>query len=304
MRISERMYSTGLRIGKAGVAALLLAGLAGNAAAAPGQVLKGSRVQMRRPATLNVVTPEMEARFAALESKLAPSAKTWVEQQGRAEMRKPAVDYTGLEAAIHARFASCPGTAATRQVPAPGAGSTPGTAMVSKPPQFCLSQTGYYDVVFLVLVQAVHTEQSDIDRMTADLKAETEKQKKDLLGFISKAESLVSPRTARRRPGQGAEPCTVDGCRMVRDLAQQIMKMTAMSKHPLLYSLPSPITYAQAEQLIGKMKQDVPGIDDLTDTQLAELHKAEDRQPKFGRLLGDIFHQVTDTTGAEVQSLK
>ena len=266
--MSDRMVGTGLRMGKASVAALLLAGLAGSAPAAPGQVLKGSRIQMRRPVQMSPVTPEMESRFALFEAKLAPTTKGWVEQQGRAEMRKPAVDYKGLEAAIHARFASCPGTAATRPVPAPGAAPSSGPVMATKPPQFCLSPAGYYDVVFLVLVQAVHTEQSDIDRMTADLKAETEKQKRDLLGFISKAESLVFPREAMVRQGHGADPCTVNGCRMVQDLAMQIIKMTEGSSHPLHYVLPTQLTYGQAAQLIAQMKQDVPTISDLTAKQM------------------------------------
>jgi len=296
MKISERMVGTGLRMGKVGVAALLLAGLAGSAPAAPGQVLKGSVIQMRRPMQMSPVTPAMEARFAKFEGELQPVAKSWVEQQGRAEMRKPAVDYKGLETAVRGRFKACPQGTAPKPNPAVAARSTAAVA--------CLSPAGYYDFVFLVLVQAVHTEQSDIDRMTADLKAETAKQKRDILGFISKAESLVFPRDANAKQGRGAEPCTVNGCRMVQDLAMQIMKMTEGSSHPLHYVLPAQLTYGQAAQLIAQMKQDVPTISDLTAKQMDELHKAEERQPQFGRLLGDIFHQVTDTTGAEVQGLK
>ena len=300
-------------MGKAGVAAFLLAGLAAVTPVALGQVIKGSAPQpLERSGAVRELPPQMVARYQKTKGMLQPSARAWIEQQGRSEAQKPAPDVAGVEAAVRARFGSCPGQpggakGARVNAVAVGAGAS---AARGTQAGACLGEADIEELAFLVMMEASQDADRDLRQIMAEVKAKNEARNAEretlrkMRVRINELESKLIAGGFTKSKGAATSPCNIPECRSVAEMAGQLTTMTAQGKRPLRYNLSGELSAAQVQQLADKMKNDLDSMSEMGDMESLRLQMAMDRQSKMMTTLSNLLKKMSDTSSGIVQNLK
>jgi hypothetical protein len=309
LKTSDPTYRPGLRIRKASVAILLLA----IAAMTSGPGAPDARAQtqarplaqqMDHPAAIREMPPQMETRFAASKAVLQPPARAWIEQQARIEGQKPAPDLAAMEAAIRARFGNRQAGAAVSHATA-GAAPARGAVPVSGTFQQMggLGEGDIAEIVFLVMMQASKDAENDLRQIMAEAKAIAAAKQK-LRELINPAGREFAAAAASNGKTPASAPCNIPACRALADGAMRLSTMTAQTRHPLRYSVPGQMSYAQAQQELDKMKQDLDSMSELGETESLKLQMAMDRRSKAIEMLSNVMKKMDATSSAIVQNLK
>jgi hypothetical protein len=226
-------------------------------------------------AEVRPVPPEMTRRFAALQPRLQPSARAWVEQQARLEAQKSAPDVAGLEAAIRSRF-----------LPA-NPGSNPN-----------LAGSDIEAVAFLVMMQATNAMDKDLQQIMAEVQAMTDAKQKlrDLMNQLNKGVATGT--------GKPDAPCLTPLCRSLASELRELATATAGLGHPVRLQAPANPTYANLRTLQGPLQQNLDSMNEMSEMTSLRLQMAMDRRSKFVETLSNIMKKLSDTSESIVQNMK
>lgn len=261
--------------------ALLLASLSSRA-----QTSATHMEMAARPMEVRPLVPEMTQRFTALHASLQPSAKSWVEQQARAEAQRPAPDLADLQARIRSRFASSLSTAK------PSTGLKSASAQIS-------AGADVEAMAFIVLMQAANNSEQDLQNMMKEVQAKTaaKQQLRNLVDRLKRDAATASQATAK-------QPCRTAICQSLPGELKQLSAVTAQSKHPVRLSVPENLTYGQLQPIVNQLDQDLNAMNDMSQQQQLELQMAMDRRSKLEQTLSNIMKKQQDTASNIVSNMK
>lgn len=294
--------------GAAGPALLLLA--AGFAAMAPAQARPKPPQVAMAPAAIRPLPQSAETRFARTKSLLQPSARAWIEQQGRSEAQKQSPDLEGIRAAVKLRFGACAepkgGTSPRINAVAVGAGASsasrgPVTSMAAG----CPGSSDIEELAFLVLMEAAKDSEEDLRQIMAHVKAinNAKASQRESMQKLQEVESGI--RGAAAKSGNASKsPCTIPDCRSLVELSARLSQSTARGNRALQYNAPAQMTYAQALQLAEKMKQDLDSMSDLSQVDQMKLQQAMDRRSKMEEMISNLLKKISDTQSSIIGNLK
>jgi len=234
-----------------------------------------TRQNVARTAEMEVrpIPPEMHSRFTALQSKLQPSVRSWVEQQARLEAQKPSPDLPGLESAIRSRFSNS------------AKGAT-------------LSGGDIESLAFVVLMQAANSSQQDLQQIMGQVKAANASKDK-IRGLMSEVNKEAASGAAKT-----SVPCTTPVCRSLGSRVNEIENSSP--KAPRTVALPASAnpTYADLRNLQNGLKGKLDSMNEMSEMTSMRLQMAMDRRSKFIETLSNIMKKTSDTASGIVQNLK
>ena len=241
---------------------------------------RGQSVENRQITAKSVVTevrpvpPEMTLRFAALQPRLQPSAKAWVEQQARLEAQKSAPDVVGLGAAIRSRFSGSPG---------------------SKP-----NVTGgdIEAMAFLVMMQATNDMDKDLQQIMAEVQAMTN-AKQQLRALMNRLNKDVAASA-----GKPDAPCVSPLCRSLTSDLKDLATTTASLRNPIRLQAPANPTYGNLRTLQGELQHSLDSMNEMSEMTSLRLQMTMDRRSKFIETLSNIMKKLSETSDSIVQNLK
>ena len=242
---------------------------------AQGQRVKDSQMTMKPVATeVRPIQPEMTRRFAALQPRLQPSARMWVEQQARVEAQKSAPDVAGLESAIRSRF----------RTNARSAANAPGADIEA--------------VAFLVMMQATQDMDKDLQAIMAEVKSMTNAKQKlrDLINQVNK--------DVADNAGKPDAPCLTPQCGSLASELKELAATTAGLRNPVRLSAPARPTHANLRVLQGQLKQNLDSMSEMSETESLRLQMVMDRRSKFMATLSNILKKMSNTSDSIVQNMK
>lgn len=224
--------------------------------------------------TFRSITPEMHKRSLASLSALQPSAKQWVRREAQVEAHRSAHDHAALEAAVRERFG--------KSLPA---------ADVS-------------ELVFDILITSIAPQYNSLLQMRDELQAQTAAQQalRDIISKVSAAD--VAPNSAAGAKASINEPCNTSSCRSLAQSATKISILTVHTQHSLRYNLPDNFTYAQAQQALQQMRQDLDTLNDITQAQQLKLQMAQQQWSQIMDMISNVMKAMNDTSSAILQNLK
>ncbi len=269
-----------------GVAPLTALALQLTSLSSPAQT-SATHVEMAaRAMEVRPLAPEMTRRFGDLHASLQPSARSWVEQQARAEAQRPTPDLADLQARIRSRFASSLSTAKSSTGQKSASGQIPAGADVEA-------------MTFIVLMQAANTSEQDLQNMMKEVRATTaaKQQLRNLVNRI-KREAVTANQAAAK------QPCRTAFCQSLAGEFKQLSAATAQSKHPVRLSLPENLTYGQLRPIATQLDQDLNAMNEMSEQQQLELQMAMDRRSKLEQTLSNIMKKQQDTAGNIVGNMK
>jgi type III secretion apparatus needle protein len=225
-------------------------------------------------ATFRHITPEMNKRCRASLAALQPSVRQWIRQQGQIEAHHPAHDQAALEAAIRERFG--------KNLPA---------AEVS-------------ELLFDVLMTSFAPQYNSLLQVREELQAQTAAQQalRDTISKVSA--SAVAPNSAAGAKANINEPCNTAGCRTLAQSAAQLASRSVHTSHPLRYNLSDNFTYAQAQQALQQMQQDLDSLNDISQAQQLKLQMAEQQWSQMMDIISNVMKTMNDTSSSILQNLK
>ena len=219
------------------------------------------------------ITPEMHASFGATLANLQPSVKQWMSEQARVESQRPAPDPAALERAIRARFGK----------------NLPGTDVA--------------ELEFVVLMLSIAPQYNALLQSVEEVKAH--RQAKQALGdAIGNVGGDVAPNPAAGAKADTNAPCITANCRSLAQAATQVASLTAQSSHPLRYDLPSDFSYAQAQQALQQMRQDLKILNLSSETEQQRLQTAQQGWSQIMDIISHAMKAMNGTSRSIVQNLK
>jgi hypothetical protein len=232
------------------------------------------------------LAPEMTRRFSDLHASLQPSARSWVEQQARAEAQRPTPDLADLQTRIRSRFASSLSTAKSSTGQKSASGQIPAGADVEA-------------MAFIVLMQAANTSEQDLQNMMKEVRVTTaaKQQLRNLVDRVKREAATASQAAAK-------QPCRTAICQSLAGELKQLSAATAQSKHPVRLSLPENLTYGQLQQIVTQLDQDLNAMNEMSEQQQLELQMAMDRRSKLEQTLSNIMKKQQDTASNIVGNMK
>lgn len=239
-----------------------------------------------RPMEVRPLAPELTQRFTALHGSLQPSAKSWVEQQARAEAQRPAPDLADLQARIRSRFATSLSTAK------PSTGQKSASAQIP-------ADADVEALAFVVLMQAANDSEQDLQNIMKEVQAMTaaKQQLRNLVDRVKSEAATASQATAK-------QPCRTAVCQSLPGELKQLSAISAQSKHPVRLSVPENLTYGQLQPIVKQLDQDLNAMNDMSQQQQLELQMAMDRRSKLEQTLSNIMKKQQDTASSIVSNLK
>jgi len=246
-----------------------------------------ARVEMvSRPVEVRPLPPHTTQRFNALHTSLRPSANSWVEQQARVEAQRPAPDLAGLRSQIRSRFAASLASPqpANRQVP--GMTGLPAGADIEA-------------VAFIVLMQAANDMDQDLQQIMAQMKAETAAKQK-----LRDLQNQLNHEVASANGNMSKQPCRTATCAALPGELKQLAAATAQTKHPIRVTTPANASYAQIQQLVTEMNNELDSLGDMSEQDQLQLQMLMDRRSKFEETISNVMKSQQDTAGSIVSNLK
>ena len=225
-------------------------------------------------ATFRRITPEMNNRCRASLEALQPSARQWVRREAQVEAHRSAHDQAALEAAVRARFG--------KDLPA---------ADVS-------------ELVFDILMSSIAPQYNSLLQMRDELQAQTAAQQtlRDTISKVSAAD--VAPNSAAGAKASTNEPCNTAGCRTLAQSATKIASLTVHTQHSLRYNIPDKFTYAQAQQTLQQMRQDLDSLNDISQQLQLKLQTAQQQWSQMMDMISNMLKTMSDTSSSILQNLK
>ena len=224
-------------------------------------------------ATFRRITPEMNNRCRASLEALQPSARQWVRREAQVEAHRSAHDQAALEAAVRARFG--------KDLPA---------ADVS-------------ELVFDILMSSIAPQYNSLLQMRDELQAQTAAQQA-LRDTISKVSADVAPNSAAGAKASTNEPCNTAGCRTLAQSATKLASLTVHTQHSLRYNIPDKFTYAQAQQTLQQMRQDLDSLNDISQQLQLKLQTAQQQWSQMMDMISNLMKTMNDTSSSILQNLK
>jgi hypothetical protein len=237
-----------------------------------------------RPVEVRPLPPEMTQRFSALHASLQPSAKAWVEQQARVEAQRPAPDLAELRTQIRARFSASLAT------------GKPAAAGVSRTD---IPGSDVEEMAFVVLMQATNDADQDLQRIMAEVKAQTaaKQQLRDLINRVNHDVASSAGQTAK-------QPCRTAACQSLPAELKQLSAATAQSQAPIYMTVPENLTYGQFWQAASQLNQDLDKMNDISTQQQLQLQTMMDQRSKFEEAMSNIMKKLQDTANSMVDNMK
>jgi hypothetical protein len=224
-------------------------------------------------APIRKITPEMRARAGATLARLQPSVKQWIREQARVESQRPAPDQAALENAIRARFGKK------------------------------LAKADVAELELVVLMSSFAPQYNSLLQSVGEVKAHTA-ARQVIEEAIGKLGDDVVPNPAEGAKADTNAPCTAPGCRYLAQTATQVTSLTAQTMHPLRYDLPSDFSYAQAQQALQQLRQDLNILNLSSEAERQKLQMAQQRWSQLMDIISNAINAMNNTTSSVVQNLQ
>jgi hypothetical protein len=190
--------------------------------------------------------------------------------------------------------------ASARRIAAAGAG--PGSA-AERHSCAIWKEADVAELEFLVLMLSFAPQHNALLQSVGDVKAHTA-AKQALDEAIGKIGGDVVPNPAAVARSDTNAPCITPGCRSLAQAATQVSSLTAQSMHPLRYDLPSDFTYAQAQQALQQMRQDLNILNLSSGAEQQRMQMAQQCWSQMMDIISNALKTMNDSSSSMVQNLK
>jgi prefoldin subunit 5 len=250
-----------------------------------------------RATAVQPVPAEMNDHYVRIHARLQPSAKIWVKDQARAELKRPAPDVGALEATTRTRFAAS-GLSSTMDIDA---------------------------LIYVVLMESVNDMASDLQQQMSAMQALTaaKAQLRQLLDQVnqdiaaltsaspstpcktSSCQSLGSHLTAvvtqcRQSESKGFAEVASNGTGYAVDAKVSGAKTVGM----MVLGGSGPPTKGELDQVQRYLTNQLNGMNDLSDEMQTELQMITDRRSKLLEAMSNLMKTTSDANQAMIANLK
>ncbi|MFZ0821315.1 MAG: hypothetical protein WAM91_14700 [Candidatus Acidiferrales bacterium] len=256
-----------------GTLVALLVGIAViSEAQAPPKSAQSKALETQAPVAMRPIPAEMKRRVEAMQLKLQPSARSWIEQQARIEAKRPAPDLPGLDAAVRQRFANSNKN---------------------------LSDADMNAIVFVVLMQSVQDGEGDLQNMMNQMQAIN--SQKQALRQLADETNRDAAQNAKQN---GSAQCASALCKSLPGRLANLRAATSKMPHPVSLQAPERLTYGDLARIQAQLQGAVNSMNESSETQSLELQMTMDRRSKLIDTLSNVLKKISDTSDSVVQNLK
>jgi hypothetical protein len=215
------------------------------------------QVSRQRPMTLGItaepvapIPAEALRRFSTIEPRLQPAARTWAEEQARAQERLPVPDAAAVNAAARRRFGN---------------------------PAEIVRQAGVdiEGLVFLVMVKAAQDAEQDLKQIMLEAK-----QANDAKQQLRQVQQQIDRELAANR-GSVKKLCETPACRALPARVQAVTEATASTSRPIHLELAGPVTYLNMHVLQKKVQEDVDRMEKQAEEDEQRARDSRDHRKKI-----------------------
>ncbi len=154
-------------------------------------------------------------------------------------------------------------------------------------------------MVFIVLMQAANDMDQDLQQIMAQVKAETAAKQKlrDLQNQLNR--DLASASDNRMK-----QPCRTAACAALPGQLAQLAATTAQTRHPIRLTTPANASYAQIQQLVTQMNNQLDSLGDMSEQDQLQLQMLMDQREKLEEAISNMMKSQQDTASGIVSNLK
>jgi hypothetical protein len=218
------------------------------------------------------IPPETKARYERLKRVLQPTARTWVENQGRLELKRGEPDVAALRSAIQGRFAGANGP---------------------------LAQSDIDAMVEIVLAEAASDQESDLQQAMSEVQAQT-KAKDALRQILEEANAEAAASGGKNASAR----CETPRC---KQLEQQIPELNQLLEHAgvrATVKIQGTMTYGQLKGAAQALQNAQNSLGDISQTSQMQLQMVMDQRTKLLEALSNIEKKQSDTSQSILANLK
>jgi hypothetical protein len=234
------------------------------------------------PESVAPIPAELTQRFATLYPTLRPSAKSWVDQEGRRFARSGTIDIGAVRASVQTRF--------------PTLGSSASAADID-------------EMAFVVLMAATNEMDDELQDEIKEVQAQTwaKQQLRDLIYEINK--DLAN---AAQQSYADADPCADPGyrhyhpllCASLRTRLANISAATMQLPRPIHLSAPAHLTYGNLAVLRKQLLQADESLTEQGTGLRARVQRIQRTRTQVLKILGDILHKISGVDSPIIANLK
>jgi hypothetical protein len=239
--------------------------------------------EVLRKAKIDAPPQSAVLRASALRGALQPTAKAWIEEQAKIEMKRPAPDLNALRGTIQRRFADSL------------VQKKPDRAKPSSPDG---SQQGIDSIVLLVMMEAAQDSETELQNMMQQMQRQND-QKRALRQLH---DEMV--KEAALKPGQTGGTCVSAFCRSLPERIASFNQASAEQSQPVHLQVPTTVSYQQLASMEQNLNQNVDIVNEMSEATALQLQMEMDRRSKLMQTLSNLMKSIGDTDSAIVQNLK
>jgi hypothetical protein len=260
-----------------GTLVALLVGIAViSEAQAPPKSAQTNAAEVQAPVAMRPVPVEVKRRVEALQSKLQPTARAWIEQQSRIEDQRPTLDLPALNAAVRQRFSSS---------------------------KVALSDMDIDAIVSIVMMECAQNDETDLQNMMNQMQA-INAQKQAIRQLLNEMNQAAAQMQAQMGKGYAGVRCATPVCESLPARLASLRAASSKTRRPVNLTVQEHPTYGDFTRIRAQLPGAMDSLNESSETQSLELQMTMDRRSKLIDTLSNVLKKISDTSDSVVQNLK
>jgi hypothetical protein len=242
----------------------------------PARTAETKSPENQAPAVIRPIPAEKRHHFEALQSKMQPPARAWVEQQARIEHQRTAMDLAALNSAVRQRFSSL----------------NPG-----------LSNMDIDSIVAIVMMECAQQDEADLQDMMNQMQAiNAQKQAmRQLENEMNQAAVQMKAQLAKENAGVR---CATALCESLPARLASMRAATSRMRRPVNLTLPDHPTYGDFAKIRAQLPGTIDSLSDLSQEQQMQLQMIMDRRAKMLEAISNTEKKMSDTANSIIANIK